>query len=88
MYSLSPTIATIFALPQIWIFGWLIPTVGFPLTLALCGLISLTGVLLIRRGLSYPKPVLEEEAWSNDQAQAEVVVEELEEEIMRDAIEE
>jgi MFS family permease len=88
MYSLSPTIATLFALPQIWIFGWLIPTIGFPLTLVLCGLVSLTGVLLIRKGLYQRKPVLEEEAWSNGQAEAQVVVEEIEEEIAHEAIEE
>ncbi|TFF91369.1 MFS transporter [Candidatus Thorarchaeota archaeon] len=56
MYSLSPTIATIIAIPQIALFGWLIPLAGFPLTMALCGLISLLGVMMIRKGLSYPKP--------------------------------
>jgi hypothetical protein len=85
MYSLSPTIATLFAIPQIAIFGWIvaIPIIGFPLTLALCGLISLGGVILIRNGLHQERPVLEEETWGNGgAAQAppeiaeEVVIEE------------
>ncbi|MFW9861077.1 MAG: MFS transporter [Candidatus Thorarchaeota archaeon] len=88
MYSLSPTIATIFALPQIWFFGWSIPTIGFPLTLMLCGMVSLIGVLLIRKGLHQPKPVLEEEAWSNSQPEAQEVIEEIEEEIAHEMIEE
>ncbi|MFX0053563.1 MAG: MFS transporter [Promethearchaeota archaeon] len=88
MYSLSPTIATIFALPQIWFFGWLIPTIGFPLTLLLCGMVSLIGVLLIRKGLHQPKPVLEEEAWSNSQPEAQEVIEEIEEEMAHELIEE
>jgi hypothetical protein len=67
MYSLSPTIATLFAIPQIAIFGWIIaiPVIGFPLTLALCGLISLGGVLLIRNGLHQERPELQEETWGN-----------------------
>ena len=61
MYSLSPTISTLFALPQIVIFGWTISIIGFPLTLLCCGLISLTGVLLIKHGLTQPKPIVQEE---------------------------
>ncbi len=61
IYSLSPTIATIIAIPQIAVFGWLIPLAGFPLTMASCGLISLFGVLMIRKGLSYPKPTPSDE---------------------------
>jgi MFS family permease len=57
VYSLSPTILFIFAMPQIGIFGWLIPVIGFPTTLFLIGLISLVGVFIIRHGLSLPKPV-------------------------------
>ena len=88
MYSLSPTIATIFALPQIALFGWLIPTIGFPLTLMLCGLISLCGVSLVRKGLSQQKPVLEEDAWNKGQSQADVIVEEFEEDLIREVVEE
>ncbi|MHA2024544.1 MAG: MFS transporter [Candidatus Thorarchaeota archaeon] len=67
MYSLSPTIATLFAIPQIAIFGWIvaIPGIGFPLTLALCGLVSLGGVLLIRNGFQQERPEPEEETWAN-----------------------
>jgi MFS family permease len=58
VYSLSPTILFLFAMPQIGIFGWLIPVIGFPTTLFLIGLISLAGVAIIRHGFSLPKPVL------------------------------
>ncbi|MGY5854260.1 MAG: MFS transporter [Candidatus Thorarchaeota archaeon] len=61
MYSLSPTIATLFAIPQIAIFSWLIPLAGFPITLAGVGLISLCGVVVIRHGLNQPKPVIDKE---------------------------
>ncbi len=54
LYSLQPTIGTILAIPQIAIFGFLIPLWGFPLTLISMGTISLLGVLLIRRSFNYP----------------------------------
>jgi MFS family permease len=57
MYSLAPTIATLFAMPQIAIFGWLIPIIGFPVTLALIGFVSLVGVVVIRYGLQQEKPI-------------------------------
>ena len=56
VYSLTPTIVTFFALPQVIIFGALLPLVGFPITLILVGLVSLVGVLLIQRGFHSPKP--------------------------------
>ncbi|MGY5874748.1 MAG: MFS transporter [Candidatus Thorarchaeota archaeon] len=61
MYSLSPTIATMLALPQIAIFGGLLPVIGFPATLALCGTISLIGVIMIRHGLKQSKPARQDE---------------------------
>lgn len=57
MYSLSPTIGILIAIPQIAIFGWLIPAAGFPITMTLCAIISLVGVLMIAKGLSHPKPL-------------------------------
>ncbi|NHJ14890.1 MAG: MFS transporter [Candidatus Thorarchaeota archaeon] len=60
IYSLSPTILFLFAMPQIGLYGWLIPLIGFPLTLALCGLVSVVGVLIIRYGLDQPRPVITE----------------------------
>lgn len=57
MYSLSPTIGILIAIPQIAIFGWLIPAAGFPITMTLCAIISLVGVMMIARGLSHPKPL-------------------------------
>ncbi|MHA1960436.1 MAG: MFS transporter [Candidatus Thorarchaeota archaeon] len=56
IYSLTPTLMTIFAMPQIALFGWLLSVIGFPITLAMISTISLGGVFLIRRGLSYPVP--------------------------------
>ena len=63
MYSLQPTIATLLAIPQILVFGWIISNFSFSLALAGVGLVSLLGVLLIRHGLSYTKPVVEGETW-------------------------
>jgi MFS family permease len=56
-YSLLPAIATIFAMPQIALFGWLTRIWGFSLTLFSCGLVSLVGVLMIRKGVKFPRPV-------------------------------
>jgi MFS family permease len=58
MYSLQPAIATILAMPQIALFGWLTNLWGFPLTLVSCGLVSLAGVLMIKKGMKYPLPVV------------------------------
>lgn len=64
MYSLFPTLATIFAIPQIALFGWLITLIGFPLTLASCGLVSLIGVVFIVNGFRHEVPKTEEATWS------------------------
>ncbi|MFW9977369.1 MAG: MFS transporter [Candidatus Thorarchaeota archaeon] len=56
MYSLQPTVMMLFAIPQIGIFGWLIPIIGFPLTLVIVGLVNLLGVAIIKKGLDQPKP--------------------------------
>lgn len=61
LYSLQPTILLILSAPQIAILGWAIPVIGFPATLLICGLVSLTGVLIIRYALSLEKPVVETE---------------------------
>jgi MFS family permease len=63
MYSLQPTIATLLAIPQILVFGWIISDFSFSLALAGVGLISLLGVLLVRHGLSHTKPIVEGETW-------------------------
>jgi hypothetical protein len=70
VYSLSPTMATVFAIPQIAIFGAAIQFIGFPATLVFTGLVSLAGVLMIRKGLSYPIPVTEESKRAKEQAAA------------------
>jgi MFS family permease len=59
MYSLAPTIATIFAIPQIALFGWLLNIIGFPLTLMSCGVVSAIGVLFIIFGFRHERPIIE-----------------------------
>ncbi|MFW9958276.1 MAG: MFS transporter [Candidatus Odinarchaeota archaeon] len=61
LYSLQPTILLILATPQIAILGWVIPIMGFPATLLICGLVSLSGVFIIRYALTLEKPVIEDE---------------------------
>ena len=86
VYSLSPTILFIFAMPQIGIFGWLIPVIGFPTTLFLIGLISLAGVFIIRHGLSLPKPVSSIEIAKETEDTRDVeLTESLSEEAMQEA---
>jgi MFS family permease len=79
MYSLQPTIATLLAIPQILVFGWIISDFSFSIALAGVGLVSLLGVILIRHGLSHPKPVVEGETWGTKQTQDEEIEEEQEE---------
>lgn len=62
MYSLQPTIMILFAIPQIGLFGWIIPIIGFPLTLLIIGLVNLVGVIIIKIGLDQPKPAERENA--------------------------
>lgn len=57
MYSLSPTIAILLAMPQIAFFGWLISNASFSLTMTLYASVSLIGALMIAKGLSHPKPI-------------------------------
>ncbi len=73
MYSLSPTIATILAMPQIALFGWLIPNAGFSITMTLCAAISILGVIMIAKGLSHPKPLANDV--SNDVQHDEMTIE-------------
>ncbi|MHA3963541.1 MAG: MFS transporter [Candidatus Thorarchaeota archaeon SMTZ1-45] len=68
MYSLFPTVATLLAIPQIALFGWSITIIGFPLTLAACGLISFMGVLLIVHGFRHEPPEPDGETWANGDA--------------------
>jgi hypothetical protein len=69
MYSLFPTIATLFAIPQIGLFGWLLTIIGFPLTLMSCGVVSAIGVLLIVHGFKHERPIIED-AWSDNGTKA------------------
>jgi hypothetical protein len=63
IYSLIPTVAIVLAIPQIALFGMLVPMYGFPLTLTGIAIVSFVGVLLIRHGLAQPKPVPTEDTW-------------------------
>jgi MFS family permease len=63
VYSLIPTVQMILALPQIVIIGYSIQFLGFPISLLICALISVVGVLMIRKGFSYPVPIPEDEIW-------------------------
>jgi hypothetical protein len=63
VYSLIPTVAMMLALPQIVFIGYTIQNLGFPISLAICSIVSFIGVLMIRRGLSHPIPIPEEETW-------------------------
>ena len=56
MYSLQATIANLFAIPMIVLFGWMVPTLGFLATLLCLAIIALFAVFLIKKGLSYPVP--------------------------------
>ncbi|MHA1637066.1 MAG: MFS transporter [Candidatus Thorarchaeota archaeon] len=58
IYSLQPTILLIITIPQIAIFGWLIPIIGFSWTLLLCAAISFSGVLVTKYALGLEKPVV------------------------------
>ena len=70
MYSLAPTIATLFAIPQIALFGWLLTIIGFPLTLMSCGVVSAMGVLFIIHGFKHERPIIEG-TWSDNGAPKE-----------------
>ena len=65
MYSLAPTIATLFAIPQIALFGWLLTIIGFPLTLMSCGVVSAIGVLFIIHGFRHERPIIDG-TWSDN----------------------
>lgn len=84
MYSLAPTLATLFAIPQIALFGWLLTIIGFPLTLMSCGVVSAFGVVLIIHGFRHDRPILDEETWSNNGTPKDEVVDELTEEQVQD----
>lgn len=74
MYSLAPTIATLFAIPQIALFGWLLTIIGFPLTLMSCGVVSAIGVLFIVHGFRHERPVIEEATWGDVETSTEEAV--------------
>ncbi len=73
IYSLIPTVAIVFAIPQIALFGMLVPMYGFPLTLTGIAIVSLVGVLLIRHGLAQPKPIPTEDTWATPSMESDVL---------------
>ena len=54
MYSLSPTLTMVAAIPLVLVFGLILPATGFSVTFLLLSLISLLAYFLIRQGFSYP----------------------------------
>ncbi len=79
VYSLIPTVAMIFAIPQIIIIGATIQYLGFPISLVLCAFISLLGVLMVRKGLSYPIPIKQDDIGTPPQEEPETVEDDLQE---------
>ncbi len=75
LYSLQPTILMLLSIPQIAIFGWLIPEIGFPMTLILCAIISLSGVLVTKHALGLERPIANPETSTEDIKQIEIVEE-------------
>jgi len=69
---LDQTIATLFAIPQIALFGWLLTIIGFPLTLMSCGVVSALGVAFIIHGFKHDRPIIDEETWGNGTPKEEV----------------
>ena len=63
------------SIPQIAIFGWLIPEIGFPITLLLCALISLSGVLVTKYALGLEKPLAAVSTAAEDVEIVEIVEE-------------
>jgi MFS family permease len=53
IYSLRPTLIMVVSLPLVIIFGELVPRVGFPISFILLSIISLVGILLIRRAFDH-----------------------------------
>jgi MFS family permease len=79
VYSLIPTIAMLFAIPQIIVIGPSIQYIGFPAALVFCAVISGIGALMVRRGLSYPMPLLDEkprDVQSEETTDEDVIVDE------------
>ncbi|NWF96266.1 MAG: hypothetical protein HXY34_08985 [Candidatus Thorarchaeota archaeon] len=62
MYSLIPTISMALAIPQMVFFGWSLTSIGFPFTMASCALVALLGALMVRQGMTYPRPVVSEDS--------------------------
>ncbi len=60
VYSLIPTIAMLFAIPQILVIGPTIQYWGFIPALLFCAVISGIGAWMVGKGLSYPMPILDE----------------------------
>ena len=77
VYSLIPTVSMILALPQIVVVGFIIQFLNFPVALVMCALLSLVGVLMIRRGLSHPLPIPEEETWGIPQDEPSTDIEDI-----------
>jgi MFS family permease len=72
MYSLQPTLVMLCSMPIIVLFGWLVPNYGFPMTFTICALIALSGALTIRKGFSYPIPMIKDIEVASEEEREEV----------------
>ena len=62
VYSLLPTLVVLASIPQVALFGWIMPISGIPLVLVLSGLVSTAGAVFLRRGFTFHYSQSEEES--------------------------
>lgn len=72
MYSLQPTLIMLLSMPLIAFFGWFVPVFGFPLAFTLCAIISLFGVLLIKKAFDQEIPKAEDIIPATEEEREEV----------------
>lgn len=61
VYSLLPTLVVLASIPQVALFGWLMPLSGIPIVLVLSGFVSTAGALFLRKGFTFHYSLIEEE---------------------------
>lgn len=71
LYSLQPTILLLFSAPQIAVLGWLIPILGFPVTLLICSGVAMAGVVVTRYALNQEEPEVQRSSQQVEKTQAE-----------------
>ncbi|MFW9909649.1 MAG: hypothetical protein ACFFEF_13845 [Candidatus Thorarchaeota archaeon] len=61
VYSLFPTLVILASIPQVALFGWLMPLSGIPIVLVLSGFVSTAGAVFLRKGFTFHYSQNEEE---------------------------